>query len=652
MSSRRWPTGWERLALALLLVLAGALRVAVVVQYEAEHPQADAPVIDEASYDAWGARVAEGDWLGSEVFFQEPLYPYTLGAIYALFGHDLTAARLVQCGLGVLAVLLIFLLARELFGRVAAWTAGLGLAFYGPALLLPSYLLKPNLFLPLLLGFAWLLVRRGGGRRWLLLGLLGGLGALLRGNMLLLLPAFALWALFEVRGRAGVARSASFVLGVALVLGPVLVRNRVVGGIFALTTSGAGTNVYGGNNAENPHGVATEFSWVRGVPAYEAEDWRQEAQRRTGRALDAGEVSRYWLGETWRSMKRDPLLHASILWNKLRLSLGAYEVPDNHLYTWDRRYVPLMRLPWPGFGLWGALGLAGLLSWWITREPTVEGARPGALALVFMAYLATIVMTVTSARARLPLVVLSLPFAGAWVVHVVTFARGRHGSSRLREGGLVSLTLIAGWLVVHAPVLDRMELDDDLRERDYNLAVQYVERGELAAARTLSEELLEAYPASCRLAILGADLDWRAGTHARAAGREEEGRALVSRALETLHEVTLRAALAPRERSRAYRLAGYIQADLGNAGAAARFLGRAREFAPRDPELWLAHLVARTQACADDAECLAEVRVELEKLARLGAPESAAARALARSLEDGLPADLRAPGSPPPPSGD
>ena len=71
--------------------------------------------------------------------------------------------------------------------------------------------------------------------------------------------------------------------------------------MWALTTSGAGTNLYGGNNLRNPKGVATELPWVRGVPEHEAGDWRREAERRTGEELDPGEVSRYWLAETARS---------------------------------------------------------------------------------------------------------------------------------------------------------------------------------------------------------------------------------------------------------------------------------------------------------------------------------------------------------------
>ena len=48
---------------------------------------------DSRGYDRWAAEIAGGDWLGREVFYQAPLYPYFLGALYSLFGRDLLLVR-------------------------------------------------------------------------------------------------------------------------------------------------------------------------------------------------------------------------------------------------------------------------------------------------------------------------------------------------------------------------------------------------------------------------------------------------------------------------------------------------------------------------------------------------------------------------------
>ena len=50
--------------------------------------------------DRAGRRLAGGDWVGTEVFYQAPLYPYFLGVLYSAFGHSLWVVRLVQAAVG------------------------------------------------------------------------------------------------------------------------------------------------------------------------------------------------------------------------------------------------------------------------------------------------------------------------------------------------------------------------------------------------------------------------------------------------------------------------------------------------------------------------------------------------------------------------
>ena len=61
-------------------------------------------MIDTLSYDEWASRLAGGDWIGTEAFYQAPLYPYFIGVIYGVFGSDLMYARFAQALLGALAV--------------------------------------------------------------------------------------------------------------------------------------------------------------------------------------------------------------------------------------------------------------------------------------------------------------------------------------------------------------------------------------------------------------------------------------------------------------------------------------------------------------------------------------------------------------------
>lgn len=629
----------SNLALALLFALALVLRVVLCWDYTRHHPFADHPVIDEASYDSWAREIAAGDWIGDEVFFQEPLYPYWLASVYAAWGsgadaadvlsRQRAAARYVQALYGAGAVVILTIVAARLFGRRAGLVAGFALATYRPEIYFPALLLKENLVLPLLCILTWLALRLGrrdpeGERRgrflpWALVGVLAGLGALLRGNLLLLLPAIALLPVARVRARAelagGLRQAAGALLGMACVLLPVAFRNLSVGGVFALTTSGAGTNLYGGNNPGNPLGRATEFDWVRGIPEHEADDWRHEAERRSGRVLDPGEVSSFWVRETLASVQREPLMHLGILWNKLRLSLGSYEVPDNHDIEWDARYLSLLRLPLPGYGLWGMLGLAGLLLFgarrWLGAPEPLDARGAAELSAFYLLYLATIVLTVVSERVRLALVPLLLPFAGYWVDAVLAQPR--------RPAWLPPLALAA--LAVHWPVLSAADRAEDLLKRDYNYAVVLLREGKLDEARPVIASLEQERPGTVPVALLGSELAFRTGVGLSAAGApaaevEEE----LDRALALVRPVATGAETAPRDRFRAQKLAGLVCFEAGNYDAAERRFREALAFDPTDADvgLRLANILWMRAGKASGEErtgALVEARAILARLA-------------------------------------
>jgi 4-amino-4-deoxy-L-arabinose transferase-like glycosyltransferase len=635
---RRDLVGWSIFVLALLV------RVAVVLDFEAHHPLAERPVIDEASYERWALRIAGGDWLGDEVFFQEPLYSYWLGVVYWLAGPERTVVRLLQAAIGAASCVLVATLGRRAFGPLAGAVAGFALAVHPPHVFLACLLLKENLFVFLWTGLAVLVVGRASGRRaddrepgtgaqlgrGLAIGLLGGLGALLRGNALVLLPALLLWPFVARRlawpyaPRAAWRTALAIAFGIAAVLGPTALRNWYVGGAFVLTTSGAGTNFYGGNNADNPYGRATEFDWVRGIPEHEAGDWARAAARRTGRDLRPDEVSDHWMGEVWRSVRADPALHASILWNKARLTLGPYEVPDNHSLDWDARYVATLRFLPAGHRLWGWLGLAGLVAFPLC----VRRARAGwPLAALWLGYFLTVVLTVTSMRARLPLVVWAMPFAGAYVTEWLRQER--------RVGSLVVAGAAAG-LVAWLPTLSPAERQEDLDGRDFNHAIYLLRADDEAArdaARAIATDLESRHPQSARVKTLVASIDAGVAFERRAANTPEgrrEAQVLLGGALERLQEVLNDPRTNARERFRANAVSGHVLLRNGSVDQAVPRLRAALEFDPTDADVRLAladALVLRARdartgpfekrALAEEAAGLLErLRAESDEAAR------------------------------------
>src|SRR5260221_586845 len=97
---------------------------------------------DSGGYDEWARRIAAGEWLGHEVFYQAPLYPYFLGIVYAIAGRHLLVVRIVQAVIGSASCALLALAAARLFSRRVGIAAGLILAFYAPAIFFDGLLQK------------------------------------------------------------------------------------------------------------------------------------------------------------------------------------------------------------------------------------------------------------------------------------------------------------------------------------------------------------------------------------------------------------------------------------------------------------------------------------------------------------------------------
>ncbi|MEQ1727516.1 MAG: glycosyltransferase family 39 protein, partial [Vicinamibacterales bacterium] len=154
---------------------------------------------DARGYDEWARRLAGGDWIGSDVFYQAPLYPYFVGVVYAVFGHSLTALRVVQAIVGAGSCALLGLAGYRFFSTRVGAIAGVVLAVYAPAIFFDALIQKSVLdlfFITLALWLTGRLVdRRTDRATWLALGVAMGGMALTRENALVFVGVILAWAL-------------------------------------------------------------------------------------------------------------------------------------------------------------------------------------------------------------------------------------------------------------------------------------------------------------------------------------------------------------------------------------------------------------------------------------------------------------------------
>ncbi len=230
----------EKLFLLGIFLLAFALRLIYLLQVRS-NPHFFSPTMDPLYHDIWAQNIAGGNWIGGKIFFRAPFYAYFLAVVYKIFGHNYIIPRLIQHLVGSFSCVLVYFLARRLFNRKVAIAAGLIAATYGMLfyfeneLLLDSFLVFFDLLLIL-----FLLKTKSNPKlsSWLLCGIILGFSAITRPNVLIFIPFVWVWIFLlfmkERRLRQVLAFCVTFLIGSALVICPVTLRNYLVRERFGL----------------------------------------------------------------------------------------------------------------------------------------------------------------------------------------------------------------------------------------------------------------------------------------------------------------------------------------------------------------------------------------------------------------------------------
>lgn len=487
LGSRHWRPG-----LAAVLVIATVVRLAYVAELRAT-PWFDRLVVDPEYYDQWARRIAAGDWLGTGAFYMDPLYPYVLGALYAVVGRDLLLARLLNVACSVGACAFTAGLGRRVGGATVGLLAGLGLALYEPDVFNCGELDKTALSMLLVAAFLFLMTDRRRGARFGA-GLVLGLAALTRANLLVFAPLGALVIARDPEAGDSPARvraAAAFVAGFALALTPVTLRNLAVAGTFVPTTTQLGQNFYTGNNAENPYGAYGVVSFVRANPHFEEADFRAAAEERAGRPLGPNEVSRFWLRAGLEHIAADPGFAARAFARKAVLFWNDFEVSDSQDQYLMERESRTLRLPLLGFGEVAALAVFGFVVGRRRRTVRLLGAY-------VVVYGATLVAFFVFARYRIQVVPALLPLAALGTTALAT--RLRMGDGR---GIAVALAVVgvAGSLSFATIGLFSRDHPNVVEMRLRRYADVYLQAGEAERAIAALQEAIPGCTHGCPWAL-------------------------------------------------------------------------------------------------------------------------------------------------------
>jgi Flp pilus assembly protein TadD/4-amino-4-deoxy-L-arabinose transferase-like glycosyltransferase len=404
-------------------------------------PEFDHPLVDPLFNDYWARGMVTGDWssglvlraygvlpdIPNQPYFRAPGYAFFLAAIYRVFGSDYAVARVVQACLGILSTLMSFVLGRAVFGRLAGFIFALFMSTYWGFIYFEGELAEPSVLVFLLLLLAYLFhrcARFAAFPNALLAGLVLGLAALMRGNVLVLTVPAVAWGWHVVRRRRGRrwfrAFSLLLLLGTAATIAPTAVRNYLVSGECVPISSNFGVNLYIGNN-ESAEGVFVSDSpeISRFGSCFDYPRMVAGLRRELGAHLTHTDVSLYYASRAVEFAKQNPGRFLRLTLKKAYLLLSPHEITLNKVVHYERmnsRTLSSMPLSFPLVLALGIVGTVLLRGSRLERDAmpcqlnAAPGAREAAILFPLLAgtYLASLLPFFVTSAYRMPVVPLLL----------------------------------------------------------------------------------------------------------------------------------------------------------------------------------------------------------------------------------------------------
>jgi len=467
---------------AVVILVALILRTILLFQFR-DLPLFDIHIMDMSYFHLLATTGIPDTGFPEGPFFKAPLYPLFLKMVYGVFGDGPWVVRIVQIVLGSLTAGLTCALGGLLFNRRTGLISGLIVAFTATLMLYDLQILVPSLAIFLnMVSLLFLTLAFQTKRNWMYLAgaLVLGLSAIARPTVLVFALAVMLYMIFlhrrcEIRmvGRPLVM----FLVGLAIAIAPVTIRNYVESGEFVLIGTYSGINLYIGNNL-NSDGVSavvpgTGIEWWEDASM---DDTRREAEAALGRSLTAVEQSAYWRDKALGEMFDNPSFVVSNMASKFVLFLGGLELANNFDIYYLKNRLPLIsRGIWKGpiFFPWALLLSVGLAGMALVRRWSHEMRL---LPLFTLSSIPALLLFFVTARYRLPLI----PVFAVFVAVVVDYAIDSFKSLEWKRVAVAAVVAIAALVVSHWDLRNYSESTD--AQGHQMMASLYERRGNLYEA--------------------------------------------------------------------------------------------------------------------------------------------------------------------------
>lgn len=447
--------------LLLLIIAFGFIIRIIALMNFSTTIYADFLLWDERIYHDWAKAIAEGTFQSKSVYEFAPLPAYIMAAVYRIFSPDILYIRLLNIVCGTLTCFLVYLITRELINKKVAILACLIACIYKPFIFYSIVPLKESLALLLFAWMSYLIIKVVNGGDAVqkdksrgiiinigLLGLAVGMLMNVRPNAVVLVPVLIvliIWYGFrdKLSWKHLSGYTAIYVLGLSFALAPFVIRNYVVAGKPALTTTQSGFNLYLGNNINNPDPYYRPVPFASSSPFEQGIQFTIEASRRAGKKLTSQEASDYWTKETIKQALDNPAVFLGKVGQKILVFFNRFEACDHYDINFLSDFAKFFKIPFPGFWIVFPLFMLGVLVSWRNRKTK-------ALITVLFVYGATLIIFFTNGRYRLPMPAVMIPFAAAGIFQLYSDFSKKMFGLLTRHAAFCGIFLIIAFLPVRA----------------------------------------------------------------------------------------------------------------------------------------------------------------------------------------------------------
>lgn len=488
-----------------LAVFLTALALRLMYLWESsDAPAFVSPIVDAETYEQRALTWLATGRISPMVFWQACFYHFFTSGIFALSGGSILAVKLVQALLGASTAALTAGIALCMFQRkTAGWIAGLGMAFYGPAIYFDGELLATSLSVFIGTLLLWFMIdkRRPQNPGWMFfIGMASMLAILTRPTFLPFFVLYWIWYFFKcgknISSITEIQRPTNnpkeknlqlhscrpliaWLLGAAIpALPAVLLSHHVTGRVTILPPSG-GINLYIGNS-ENICKTLT----ARPGPAWD----RILHEPQLAGYTSFQDRQRYFIRKTLTTALEHPENVTAGLLQKTHHLLSSRELPRNSDPYLIHRWSVLQRvLMWKALGFGFPCGIMFALA--SIGIVLYQRKIPTVLYLFLVSYGAGLVLVHVSARYRMPMIPGLLALATGGMLGFIDLAK-----SNLRHAIKLSVPALSILIISSMPTSFCMERVNYAAEYYWAVGLNNVRDRKYNEARKLYEASLNEDP--------------------------------------------------------------------------------------------------------------------------------------------------------------